>query len=1067
MNGGVSLAVWIGGVTHEIDAARTTSAGAEDDKDISVLYQAINKALQQHVVVDVIAGASAGGINGVALGAAIFKCKPLANLRETWIRIGDFRTLLRPAAQADPPSLMKGDDVVLTELRSLLAETYGEGNVQVDRNLYVYVTATDLFGYERQFEDSTGRRFSELDHRRVFGFVHETEADAPKPTNGALNTTIWLGASDAPELLARAARSSSSFPVAFEPHSTKVVDADGTREHWLVDGGILDNQPFNPVLDRIAVLPATCPVRRVVMYVVPYVTEVHGKPEPLPQDATARDTYAASGKLPRDLPKLIELERVTTEEDEQRVADAARARLSPLVSNGDLKVPAERLFDAYRDTRRAAAAETFQVWASRSFRPGAGVLGNDPAVDAATIMAATPTRPVDPTEEARTWIPEALAWPNESSSRWSWGLSPAERLASLALLFLGDAAADRRKDGKDDSALDVPRKIASELVWEVRTAKELVVTTFRRRIEEGGTDAMAVAIQSYGELDVVAKLKKIEDQFRKLDEQIENGNKGYGPGATGYAPQMQELIHFEVVQNAFSIDQLQVPFPFKFIFASAGIRNSLNHQADTPAKKLAGLKLNHFAGFLKRSWRANDWLWGRLDGVEHVLRAIVDLDRVDEVGPGAVTALATAAFPPSTFDREVLLRAWEETLAHYGIEAVDEGEAAFESVLRRALAERNDNPPKAERYLAVCRHALAAPIQLRILDKELIRVAETARDDIELGASPIANGAYWYGRVLERQSLDDARRVELFHDLRIGEETVEDESSSRLAFDVGSQGAAVAAALFAGDRGGLPSAARGALGSARGITLASSRLIQLLARAPAVGAAVFFVLVGLTLWAATARSTLVGALLPTLAILTVVLGVAALTLATSVYENSLAKVPRLLGFGVIAGAPLAFALLFRWPKWWHYGADKLDSHVGKTGVTIAAALGALAFLVAFARLVVGAIIRTIEKHEQPYGRSWRRVVMGFYRWPIVGALLTLACGFSLERIFDRMNAKHASWVGVAAERRGTILVLALLATLLLAALLQEVLVPVFVWTRWHVLRPAWAWVKRNTLIAWP
>src|SRR5438132_11539578 len=99
----------------------------------------------------------------------------------------------------------------------------------------------------------------------------------------ALQTTVWLGDSDAPELLAKAARSSSSFPVAFEAHHAQVEDADGlAHEHWLVDGGILDNQPFNPVLDRIAVLPAECPVKRVVMYVVTNVTEVDGNTPPRP-----------------------------------------------------------------------------------------------------------------------------------------------------------------------------------------------------------------------------------------------------------------------------------------------------------------------------------------------------------------------------------------------------------------------------------------------------------------------------------------------------------------------------------------------------------------------------------------------------------------------------------------------------------------------------------------------------------------------------------------------------------------------------------------------------------------
>lgn len=1063
LNGGVSLAVWIGGVTREIDAARRDFPDPGDDRDTFDLYQQINGALDQRVVVDVIAGASAGGINGVALGAAIFKCKALPNLRETWIRIGDFRTLLRPPAESDPPSLMKGDDVVLTELRHLLRETYGDGDTHIDRNLYVYVAATDLFGFQREFADSTGRSFSELEHRRVFGFVHEKGRPKPAATRGALDTTIWLGASDAAELLARAGRSSSSFPVAFEPHRAKVVDSDGRREHWLVDGGILDNQPFNPVLDRIAVLPAECTVKRVVMYVVPYVTEVHDKADPLPKDATARDTYSASGKLPRDLPKLLELDRVTAEADEQRIAEASRVRVDQLLKPGDLDDLAKKLFRNYRWTRRATAAETFEVWVSKTFRPGPGVLGNDLALDARTMTGTTPTPPRT-TIPLRPvpWIPEYREWPN-GSPYWNWGLSPAERLASWALLFLADAAAVRQ----DGSPLDEARRLASELVWEVRTAKELLVATFRARLDairrkNGKVDPLALADQSYRDVRVLAELKKIQDRFQELDSEIGDRNVGYEPEKPGYALRIQELLNFEVVQNAFSIDQLQVPFPFEFVFASAGIRNSLGHEADTPAKKLAGLKLNHFAGFLKRSWRANDWLWGRLDGVEHVLRAIIDLDRIRERRPhGSVESLAKAAFGGGdAAEQAVLRRVWVGILAYYGVEGEGEGESAFQAMLERALDEKDF--VKADRYLSVCRRALAARIQLRILEKELVRVAETARDDVEAGASQIASGAFWYGRVLEEQTLDDGRRLELFKDMRIGQEKLEDETSSRLVFDVGSQGAAVAAALFAGGRGGLPGAARAALGSARGITLTSSRLIQLLARAPAIGAAVFVVLVGLVVWAASARSTLVGALLPTLAILAAVLGVALLTLATSVFERSLARLSRLLGLVIVIGVPLGFALVFRWPKWSETAADWLDPRLGKTAVTVAAGLGLAAAGIASLRVAAGGIIWVGEQLSTWHaGRSWRRVVMGFYRWPVVGALLTLAGGFIFERIYGPVHAKHAGWVGLAAERRGTLLVLALLATLLAAALLEEVFVPVGVWVRWHVLRPARRWFVRH------
>ena len=112
LNGGVSLAIWIGGVTHEIDASRRglPPGGSDDGHDTAPLYDRLNAILGQRVVVDVIGGASAGGINGVMLGAAIYTGAALPNLREVWIELGDFRKLLRSATTSSPPSLLRGDD---------------------------------------------------------------------------------------------------------------------------------------------------------------------------------------------------------------------------------------------------------------------------------------------------------------------------------------------------------------------------------------------------------------------------------------------------------------------------------------------------------------------------------------------------------------------------------------------------------------------------------------------------------------------------------------------------------------------------------------------------------------------------------------------------------------------------------------------------------------------------------------------------------------------------------------------------------------------------------------------
>ena len=56
--------------------------------------------------------------------------------------------------------------------------------------------------------------------------------------------------------------------------------------------------------------------------------------------------------------------------------------------------------------------------------------------------------------------------------------------------------------------------------------------------------------------------------------------------------------------------------------------------------KLKGVALHHFAAFTEAAWRENDYLWGRLDGVELLLRTLH--------GAGATGPRATDTVPPSS-----------------------------------------------------------------------------------------------------------------------------------------------------------------------------------------------------------------------------------------------------------------------------------------------------------------------------------------------------------------------------------------------------------------------------------
>src|SRR5690606_14330029 len=123
--GGVSLAIYMHGVSKEIlklvrasrtlhaitDRAKRAHARPEDviplgdpEYDTEAVYFELLREIGRHVelrvIVDVIAGASAGGINGVALARALAHDLPVAHLRDMWLESGDVGELLAESRRA-------------------------------------------------------------------------------------------------------------------------------------------------------------------------------------------------------------------------------------------------------------------------------------------------------------------------------------------------------------------------------------------------------------------------------------------------------------------------------------------------------------------------------------------------------------------------------------------------------------------------------------------------------------------------------------------------------------------------------------------------------------------------------------------------------------------------------------------------------------------------------------------------------------------------------------------------------------------------------------------------------
>ncbi|NUS55070.1 MAG: patatin-like protein, partial [Streptomycetaceae bacterium] len=273
--GGVSLAIWMGGVAREINLLCSASrmrqgkpgeveapaAGVRDK------YRALLDLLGVGFGIDVLSGTSAGAINAAVLGLAEVWQTDIGLLRGIWLTQGSFGQLLRRPSDREQPSLLYGDEVLLADLSDGLHRIMGTSvsGPDPDSPVRVMITTTLLNGEDSRYTDDYGVLVRDTTHRGLFTF---RSADLAGP--------------DTFRALALAARSSASFPGAFEP-AFLPIGATGsdpahpvmspyiglTRAQHVADGGLLANRPLGPALEAIFDRAADREVRRVLAYVVP------------------------------------------------------------------------------------------------------------------------------------------------------------------------------------------------------------------------------------------------------------------------------------------------------------------------------------------------------------------------------------------------------------------------------------------------------------------------------------------------------------------------------------------------------------------------------------------------------------------------------------------------------------------------------------------------------------------------------------------------------------------------------------------------------------------------------
>jgi len=869
MTGGVSLAVWMGGVAHELNRLVRTDADA---------YQQLLDLTGTRARVDVIAGTSAGGLNGALLAMAQVHDADMTRVRELWLDKGELEALLRSPGDPDPPSLMKGDEYFLPGIQDGLKVLVNRDRTDLpapdDVPVHLMITSTLLDGTHRGVPDHFGSIIHDRDHRGEFtfrrggGLLHHPSG-CPHEDARARDDD-WAEA-ETLERMALAARSTASFPFAFEPSFCPVGEKPSDRPDMLchanfpvsryaIDGGVLVNQPLGPALRAIFAQEAANQVRRVLAFIVPdpgeAAQDVPNAKEELPSLAAV--AYASLVKLPRNQSIFAELDQLRSHND--RVAGQRRRRQAAVEAQEELTPLAAPLYPRYRRVR----AEWLADLIVRVIAQGASAGGAEPRPQSGDLpLWDRPALRAPFIEHLAALPPEEFPGPQADVEQWFTTLDTVERAGAVALDMLARALrvtnprepslADARTElrglrGEVHAALREARATRRPLS---REQEQQIATAALGALEDGRLDAAeADAIVT----SVLGDRQQPWRSMRRIAAAVRSGAPivmracdaatgmpaepvretraiaaaflGADVEARGDNEVLRRLLALEVVQIALADQPPTVEQPVELLQLSGDTLNGFDTQSRAE-EKLAGVQLAHFGAFYKRSWRANDWMWGRLDAAQRLSSVLLDPARLRQLGytaPEALERVELIAFDGlDDDDRTTLEQAqparWDRAAA------------------ARQLAYLDDPDLRPPASLPMCAQAVARRLQLAILREELRPVADAVRaDEAAGGTSPTAK--LFAERVREAGERPSARTiVQLFHDCRIGRERIVADGSPLMARTV-SQTAAVTSAAIGGRHSGLGDKALKVRRGLRGLGLSLHVLVQNAMAGTRTGAAV-------------------------------------------------------------------------------------------------------------------------------------------------------------------------------------------------------------------------------------
>jgi predicted acylesterase/phospholipase RssA len=733
MNGGVSLAVWMAGATVELDRLRRSGALAGPGPASAAWADVIAASPFNRVVVDVVAGTSAGGINGVLLATAV--------ARGSGIVTDKYRNLWRDAAQLTTNSLLRatpqpGSSLLdgdffkkkisdALSLESAIVPVVPGVTKLDDDEIQLRVTATGLGPQTISRTVGNGSEVKVQDGRRVFSFRAEDFRNEE-------------GVAD----LVRSARASASFPVAFAPVETlptmvaRETSGRSVVGEPLVDGGVMDNAPFEPTLDALSHRRATRPFKRTVLYVKPGVEAQPGRPGSFSQLVNLPGALTNTMRQPD---ARLDFDRLGSQFERMQFsvsqpASLLRRALKGVVDGEQLIAAAENLFPTYKEGKLQTLGVPEPVPWSPPQAPDPNLTTLAPWIDVA--------------------VPEAFAYPFPAGE-WKWGTGTAERI----LTWFARAANEHdgnytlRADAMEACAVGIKKVRAVIASYQVALGK----------IENPTPAEASGELVTAGVLGLTAVLEAAAGAVAAAITPAE------APLAAGTV--MKLALSIEVLAAAFnwsgSEADIDPPVFSYHELTPAAIANALlvgagaqvqpvavdqdAFLANWPAKKLYGERLGHFGAFTHADCRKHDFLWGRLDAASSLGKLLLaDADIVAEQKEILINAVR----------KEILAEEFSELQSDEAqIEALRIGAAAVYSATSKTMIDKMKSEwSKADRA-AVADLVMALPaanLDSKLDSSSLVRTALGLPREVSWPASvvdrlvfrPASGAARW---VLRRQ----------------------------------------------------------------------------------------------------------------------------------------------------------------------------------------------------------------------------------------------------------------------------------------------------------------------------